>query len=129
MRVILDECLPRKLRRELAGHIVTTVPQAGFAGLTNGRLLRRLEGSYDAFITIDGSFVSQQPVSHPQRWVLERVLLHVKRLPLPGQVIELSLRHSLPDLPFRNARPRVHTTPMYRAAGCLSPAGLPDAVE
>ena len=32
MRVLLDECLPRRLGRELTGHAVTTVPQAGWAG-------------------------------------------------------------------------------------------------
>ncbi len=44
MRVILDECLPRGLANHLIDHQVLTVPQAGFAGLTNGELLRRIEG-------------------------------------------------------------------------------------
>ena len=60
MKVLLDECLPRKLGRLLSGHEVTTVPQAGWAGVTNGRLLVRIAGSYDAFITIDQNLPAQQ---------------------------------------------------------------------
>ena len=50
MRVILDECLPRRLGSDLAGHLVTTVPQAGWAGVSNGKLLALIAGTYDAFI-------------------------------------------------------------------------------
>ena len=38
MRVLLDECLPRKLKRELQGHHVSTVPEMGWAGVKNGAL-------------------------------------------------------------------------------------------
>lgn len=60
MRVILDECLPKRLARELPGHEVTTVPAAGWAGVLNGELLRRIAGSYEAFVTIDGNLAAQQ---------------------------------------------------------------------
>jgi nicotinamidase-related amidase len=39
MRVILDECLPRRLGLDLSGHLVSTVPLAGWAGVSNGKLL------------------------------------------------------------------------------------------
>lgn len=55
MRIILDECLPKRLAREIPGHDVTTVPAAGWSGIVNGELLRRISGNYDAFITIDGN--------------------------------------------------------------------------
>ena len=55
MRVILDECLPKRLARELPGHDVTTAPAAGWADVVNGELLRRISGDYDAFVTIDGN--------------------------------------------------------------------------
>lgn len=35
MRVLLDECLPKRLKRYLAGHEVETVTQAGWAGSPN----------------------------------------------------------------------------------------------
>ena len=37
MRIVLDENLPRTLKRSFAFiHVVTTVQELGFAGLTNG---------------------------------------------------------------------------------------------
>jgi hypothetical protein len=56
VRVLLDECLPRGLARELLGHEVQTVTQAGWSGVSNGELLRRAAGSYDFLITIDQRF-------------------------------------------------------------------------
>ncbi len=63
MRLILDECLPRKLKSALPGHDVITVPEAGLAGFKNGELLAQIAGTVDAFITIDGSLPSQQSLS------------------------------------------------------------------
>lgn len=60
MRLILDECLPRRLGLELAGHLVATVSQAGWAGISNGQLLARIVGNNDAFITVDKNLPAQQ---------------------------------------------------------------------
>jgi len=57
MRVILDECLPRRLGTELSGHLVTTVPQAGWAGVSNGRLLAMIAGQFDALVTVVPEFL------------------------------------------------------------------------
>ncbi|HUF42158.1 MAG TPA: DUF5615 family PIN-like protein, partial [Verrucomicrobiae bacterium] len=40
MRVLLDECVPRRLKSELPGHDVRTVPEVGWSGTKNGPLLR-----------------------------------------------------------------------------------------
>jgi hypothetical protein len=63
MRVILDECLPRRLALEIDGHQVSTVPQQGWAGVSNGQLLARIAGNYDAFITVDKNLPAQQKTS------------------------------------------------------------------
>lgn len=60
MRVLLDECLPRRLGLELTGHLVSTVPQAGWAGTSNGKLLELIAGQYDAFLTVDKNLPAQQ---------------------------------------------------------------------
>lgn len=60
MRVILDECLPRRLGLELSGHLVATVPQTGWAGISNGKLLALIAGNYDAFVTVDKNLPAQQ---------------------------------------------------------------------
>ena len=53
MKVILDECLPKRLIYELPGHEAVTVPMVGWAGVKNGELLRKMDGHYDAFLTVD----------------------------------------------------------------------------
>lgn len=44
----------------IVGHEVTTVPQAGWAGLKNGDLLRRAREGYDIFVTVDRNLAFQQ---------------------------------------------------------------------
>ena len=62
MRILLDECLPRGLGRELTDHEVHTVPQAGWSGVKNGELLRLAAQRYEALITIDRHFAEGHPV-------------------------------------------------------------------
>ena len=63
MRLLLDECLPQRLRHELPGHEVATVQRLGWAGTKNGALLRRVaEEGFDAFITIDKGIEFQQRI-------------------------------------------------------------------
>jgi len=44
---------------ELTGHLVVTVQQEGWAGISNGKLLIRIQGNYDAFITVDKNLPAQ----------------------------------------------------------------------
>ena len=60
MRVLLDECLPKKLKRKLPGHEATTVPERGWAGIKNGTLLRLAEAEFDVFLTTDRNLQFQQ---------------------------------------------------------------------
>lgn len=60
MRVVLDECLPRRLCRELAVHEVCTVQQMGWSGISNGRLLSLVGRQFDAFVTVDRHLAFQQ---------------------------------------------------------------------
>jgi len=61
MRILLDECVPRRLRRELAGHDVRTVPEMGWSGKKNGELLRLMVGQgFEVFLTVDQNLRYQQ---------------------------------------------------------------------
>jgi uncharacterized protein DUF5615 len=60
MRVLLDESLPRQLKRHLLGHQVRTVPEIGWAGRRNGELLRLAAGHFDVFVTADRHLSEQQ---------------------------------------------------------------------
>jgi hypothetical protein len=54
MKVLLDECLPRKFKNHLPGHDCCTVPEAGWAGKKNGELLFLAENSdFEVFLTLD----------------------------------------------------------------------------
>ena len=63
MRVLLDECLPRRLKRELVGHDARTAPEMGWASKRNGELLALAVGQFDAFLTADRNLSYQQDVS------------------------------------------------------------------
>jgi hypothetical protein len=61
MRILLDECVPRRLRRELPGHDVYTVPEMGWSGKKNGELLQLMAGqNFDVFLTTDQNLRYQQ---------------------------------------------------------------------
>jgi hypothetical protein len=69
--IILDENLPRGLLRVLAPRSVTTVQQAGYAGLKNGELLRVLEGAYDVLLTGDKNLRYQQNLAGRKLAIIE----------------------------------------------------------
>lgn len=62
MKILLDECVDWRLGRDLIGHDVRTVPQAGWASLTNGELLRRAQEAFEVFLTTDQNLEHQQNV-------------------------------------------------------------------
>ena len=53
MKILLDECIDRRLAKEIVGHDVKTVPQMGWATIKNGELLSLAEKEFDIFLTID----------------------------------------------------------------------------
>jgi len=60
VKILLDECLPRRLKSLFGNHKVTTVPEAGWAGTKNGALLGLAEKEFDVSITIDQNLQYQQ---------------------------------------------------------------------
>lgn len=63
MRVLLDECLPRRLKIELVGHDVKTAPEMGWASKKNGELLALAAVEFDIFLTSDRNLSHQQNLS------------------------------------------------------------------
>ena len=66
MRILLDECVDARLRRELPGHDVQTVSHAGWSGIKNGELLRLVADSaqFDIFLTMDKNLPRQQQLQN-----------------------------------------------------------------
>jgi hypothetical protein len=70
MKLLLDECVVRDLKKDLVGHQVSTVVEAGLGGLENGRLLRAASRKFDVFITVDRNLPFQQNIALLQISVL-----------------------------------------------------------
>ncbi|GAB5535954.1 MAG: hypothetical protein Rubg2KO_22030 [Rubricoccaceae bacterium] len=61
MRILLDENVPRKLKRAfVSDYEVTTVQEHGWSDVLNGELLRRADAEFDVFVTLDRGIEYQQ---------------------------------------------------------------------
>ena len=63
MRILLDECIPRRFRQALPEHEVRTVPEMGWASFENGVLLAAASGKFDVLVTTDQRLSYQHDVS------------------------------------------------------------------
>ncbi len=64
LRVLLDECLPKKLKRELHADLVVTVQEMGWSGRKNGELMTLARHQFDVFITADQNLQYQQNLAY-----------------------------------------------------------------
>lgn len=81
MRVLLDECLPKDLRKHLAGHDCEIVPKAGFSGKANGELLSLAERSgWQVLLTMDQGMPYQQNLAGR---MISIAIIHAKSNRLP----------------------------------------------
>ena len=53
MKLLIDECLPRTLKRLLGDHECRTVQEMGWSGKKNGVLLSLAELEFDVLVTVD----------------------------------------------------------------------------
>jgi len=61
MRILIDECAPRRLRQHLPGHDVRTVHDMGWAGKKNGELLKLMAADgFEVLVTVDQNIRHQQ---------------------------------------------------------------------
>jgi predicted nuclease of predicted toxin-antitoxin system len=89
MRVLLDECMPRKFKNQLAGHDCA-IPEAGFSGKKNGELLKLAEEDFEVFVTLDRGIEYQQNLATHRLVVLvlrakssrlDDLIVHLPRMP------------------------------------------------
>jgi hypothetical protein len=61
MRLLLDECVPRPLLRELTGHDAHHVVDLGWSSKRNGELLKLMVAEhFEALFTVDRNLPFQQ---------------------------------------------------------------------
>jgi predicted nuclease of predicted toxin-antitoxin system len=73
VRILFDECVPKRLRNFLPGHQAKTVQEAGWTGVKNGELLKKTSEGFDALITVDRNLAFQQNI---HELVLPVVVIH-----------------------------------------------------
>ncbi|MDZ4806385.1 MAG: hypothetical protein SGI90_16145 [Candidatus Eisenbacteria bacterium] len=91
--MLLDECMPKRLRRDLPGIEVSTVADEGWLGRRNGDLLRSMtEAGFTHLVTVDRNRAFQQNVAVAGVAV---IVMHARTnriadlRPLMGNVIEV----------------------------------------
>lgn len=105
MRILLDECVPRPLKRELADYEVRTVVEMGWSGKKNGELLRLMsQEGFTILLTTDQNLRYQQNLEQAGVAVVVLVarsnrlpdlvplipdVLSMLSISAPGQVIEV----------------------------------------
>jgi predicted nuclease of predicted toxin-antitoxin system len=67
MKILLDECLPRRLKDGFASHDCYTVPEALLGGKKNGELLAIAERQgFEIFLTMDKGLAYEQNLTGRQ---------------------------------------------------------------
>jgi predicted nuclease of predicted toxin-antitoxin system len=98
MKLLIDECLPRALKRLFGEHVCQTVQEMKWRGKKNGELLSLAERDFDVLVTID------QGMQYEQNLANRKIAVLVLRAP-SNQIEDLE-----PILPaalaaLRRARP------------------------
>ena len=104
MKLLLDECVPQRLRHDFPDHDVDTAKTADLLGVKNGALLRAAAAQFDVLITVDQKIRFQQnlrtfdlaviiliakPCRYPQLRLLAPKVLEVLEQIKPGDVVEI----------------------------------------
>ena|SRR3990167_6262257 len=102
MRLLLDECVPRPLKRDLLGHDVWTVVERGWSSKRNGELLKLMHAEgFEALLTVDQGLEFEQNLRESGIAVvlLEARTNRLKELrPLVPQILKALARVSAGDL-------------------------------
>lgn len=61
MKILLDECVTKRLKKHLEGFEVYTVSELGLSGTKNGKLMAYcVDNNFDILLTIDKNLMYQQ---------------------------------------------------------------------
>ena len=76
MKVLLDECVPRKFKNHFPNHECQTVPEAGFAGEKNGQLLSLAErAGFQVFLSLGRGIEYEQNL---KKHAIAIILVHAQ---------------------------------------------------
>ena len=105
-KVLLDECIDRRLGRHLPNHDIATVAELGWAGVKNGDLLARAAEQFDCLLTVDQGLPFQHDLS---RWDIAVVVVRARSNRLQDLVslivdIEVAIQRTSPGSVTRVGR-------------------------
>ena len=80
MKLLLDECVTNDLIVDFIGRDVSTIDDAGFKGLKNGKLLAAASVHFDVLVTVDQNLQFQQNIKN---FDIAIVVLKARRVTLP----------------------------------------------
>jgi predicted nuclease of predicted toxin-antitoxin system len=93
MKILLDECLPKKLKGLLVDFEVKTVREMEWSGILNGELIKSaIDNGFDVFIKADKNLRYQQNIAnHNISIILLSVVINTleKIKPLVPELLEL----------------------------------------
>jgi len=91
MRILIDNCVPRKFPRLIIGHDITFARQLGWQELENGDLLAAAEqAGFQAMVTTDKNLQSQQNMAGRKISIVvlsPRLVFYETLKPLIGQLM------------------------------------------
>ena len=73
MKILLDHCVPKRLKTYFTVHEVSTTQEKGWSGFKNGELLSSAGEEFEIFLTVDRNIKHQQ---NPKGLPVAIVILH-----------------------------------------------------
>ena len=92
MKILLDECTPRLVKKRLPQFFIRTAQEMGWTGIKNGKLLNLAEGQFDVLISTDQNLPYQQNLAGKK---IAIIILPSNKVPIVAQLIpavELALQ-------------------------------------
>jgi PIN like domain len=96
MKILLDECTPRLLKRLLSEFEVSTVQDMGWTGVTNGALLGLAEGEFEVFVMTDKNLRYQQNLTGRRLAIIE---LPTNQVPVVASLVS-AIKEALVNIEF-----------------------------
>jgi hypothetical protein len=104
LKILLDECTPRIVKKRLPQFVIQTVQEMGWAGIKNGKLLRLAEGQFDVMISTDKNLPYQQNLSGKSLAVIilpsNKVPIVVQLLPTLEQALQIVQPGTFLEIPL-----------------------------
>jgi predicted nuclease of predicted toxin-antitoxin system len=70
VRILLDECVPARLKKAFPGHAVQSVTETGWRTSKDGLLLNFAQDRFDVFVTVDRKLETQNDL---RKFIIARV--------------------------------------------------------